>query len=262
MKITDARIRYFKKGGLRSVRNEGLRHIKALPCLSIVQATEGSYDIALGGGEFSSTGEGGFFVAPSDIQQTIIHRVNKTSGKMSARWIFVDMEINGLCKLESLFELPVTLSAEKAARLNKVFDRIFSSDGVLENYSDCYLAAAIITEGCERKRKEPPQRIRDALLYIKNNYAKEITVAALAELSHTSESNFYAAFKHAVGDSPISYLNSYRLSVAASKLSDTELSVSEICASVGIGDPLYFSKLFKRVYGMSPREYRKAYTLN
>ena len=89
------------------------------------------------------------------------------------------------------------------------------------------------------------------------HYTEEIRITSLADMAGTSESNFYAIFKKATGTSPIAYLNNYRLSVAAERLIETERSVSEIAYAVGINDPLYFSKLFKRTYGTSPKEYRR-----
>ena len=53
--IKDVQIKQFKKGGFRSLHHEGIRHIKVLPYLSIVQSVEGSYDIALGSGETQQT---------------------------------------------------------------------------------------------------------------------------------------------------------------------------------------------------------------
>lgn len=74
-----------------------------------------------------------------------------------------------------------------------------------------------------------------------------------------SESNFYAVFKKHMGVSPISYINHYRMSIAAERLLETNRTATEIGYSVGISDPLYFSKLFKKTYGITPRGYRAMY---
>jgi AraC-like DNA-binding protein len=65
-----------------------------------------------------------------------------------------------------------------------------------------------------------------------------------------------------MGCSPIAYLNYYRLSLAADLLTETDAAVGKIGYSVGITDPLYFSKLLKRVYKLSPKEYRRLYSGN
>jgi len=76
-----------------------------------------------------------------------------------------------------------------------------------------------------------------------------------------SESNFFTVFKKVLGNSPISYLNHYRLSIAADRLIETSQAINEIGYSVGFNDALYFSKLFKKTYGSTPKEYRATYKL-
>ena len=107
-----------------------------------------------------------------------------------------------------------------------------------------------------KKTINRPYGITRAVSYITENFTEYISIAQLAELSHMSKSNFYAAFKKQFGISPISYINHYRLSIAAEKLIESNLSVKEIAFSVGINDSLYFSKLFKKEYGMAPGKYR------
>ena len=121
MEITNAHIKMLKKGGFYSVCNENLKHIKILPYLSIVQSIEGSYDIALDNGAVHQTGDGGFFIAPANVQQTIVHHVNKESGKMSCRWIFVDIEINKAFPLDSLYQFPLIIDGERKPEINKWF---------------------------------------------------------------------------------------------------------------------------------------------
>ncbi|MFQ8730023.1 MAG: helix-turn-helix domain-containing protein [Enterocloster bolteae] len=56
------------------------------------------------------------------------------------------------------------------------------------------------------------------------------------------------------------YLNSYRIEHAKTKLKDSNLSVNEISYSVGFQDARYFSKLFKKYVGITPKDYRKIYS--
>ena len=59
------------------------------------------------------------------------------------------------------------------------------------------------------------------------------------------------------GKSAISYINEYRIERASALLSSTDASITEIADSVGIPDPNYFTRIFTRVKGKSPKEYRK-----
>lgn len=259
MDITSAHINFFKKEFFYSVENENIRHIKILPFLSIVQSTEGSYDFALKNDKLQQTGEGGFFIAPSEVQQTIVHHVNKNSGKMSARWIFIDVSINNIHKLDTMYQFPTIINDDKKDKLNEFFDRIFSTDNILENYGDCYKLLSFLIENSTSIKKESNLGIQNVVSYMRDHYMEQITIKELSRIVQMSESGLYSSFKKALGDSPISYLNHYRLSLAVNKLTESKQSINEIAESVGIHDPLYFSKLFKKTYGVSPKEYRQTY---
>jgi len=259
LEIKKAEIQYFKKGSMFSTTNENIKHVKVLPYLSIVQSVEGSYDIALGSGNKDQTGERGFFIAPSGVQQTIVHHVDKKSGKMICRWVFLDVAINKVFQLDSLYQFPVIITDDRKEKLNALFDSLFATNDIWDNYSDCYKLLGMLLQMATPVHQELQQGVRAAVGYMAEHYAEPITIGALAEVANMSESNFYAVFRKHMGDSPIAYLNHYRLSVAAEKLTQTGQAVSEISYSVGIRDPLYFSKLFKKTYGMTPKEYRLAY---
>lgn len=256
LEIKKAEINLFKKGGLNSEYAENVKHVKVLPYLSIVQSLEGSYDITLGNGEMMQTGDGGFFVAPSGVQQTIVHHINKKSGRMVCRWIFIDAEINRAYKLDSLYQLPVLLDEDSKKEMNKLFDLIFSTDDFWELHSCCYKAISIILQTANPRKSTANKGIQRAVDHIIDNYSKPISISELASISNMSESNLYASFKKQFGTSPIVFLNNFRLSLALERLVETDDTVKEISYSVGITDPLYFSRLFKKSYGVSPREYR------
>ena len=259
IKTTDAQIKLLKKGGFRSVKNEGDKHIKVLPYLSVVQSVEGSYDISLGGGETLQTGEGGFFIAPPRVGQTIVHHVSEKSGKMTARWLFLDVVINRSLSVDMLYRFPTVINDVRKNELNILFERLFGTDDIWQNYSDCYALVGYLLQSATPIPSGIHRGVQDAVEYMKENYTKSMTVGDMANVANMSESNFYAVFKKNMGISPIAYLNNYRLSVAADKLCESRDTVSEISYSVGIGDPLYFVKLFKRTYGVTPKNYRLIY---
>ncbi len=72
-----------------------------------------------------------------------------------------------------------------------------------------------------------------------------------------SESYFYLLFKRSIGLSPVEYRNRIRVNTACSLLEGTSMSIDEISASVGFDTPFYFSRIFKKIMGHSPRQYRQ-----
>lgn len=260
MDIKKIDIVYFKKDGMSSSECENVRHIKILPYLSIVQSVEGSYDIALGNEKTLQTGEGGFFIAPAGIQQTITHHVSKESRRMSNRWIFADVIINGQYRLDSVYSFPKIIKSEDGEILSRCFDRLFAAKGLCEEYSCLYEIIGVLLETAVAAGETMPAAIERTINYMIKNYEKRITVEELSRIATMSETNFYASFRRFVGVSPITYLNRYRLSLAAERLVNRNMTVGEIGYSVGIKDALYFSKLFKKTYGITPRKYRETHS--
>ncbi len=102
------------------------------------------------------------------------------------------------------------------------------------------------------------QVISDALRYIDSHLAEPITLVSLAAQVNVSTSYLSARFKREVGQTLTEYINHKRLENCQILLSKTDLPIQEIAARVGILDENYFSRLFRKQYKMTPREYRIA----
>lgn len=99
--------------------------------------------------------------------------------------------------------------------------------------------------------------LKNALKYIDENYTKEIDIKELAKQEHISYTYFRTIFKKKTGTSPNQYIITIRLRNASLLLKQTELSIKEISESVGFADQMYFSRIFKKRFGMTPKEFRK-----
>lgn len=97
------------------------------------------------------------------------------------------------------------------------------------------------------------QKIKE---YLDQNFTSPITLDSLSETVYISKHYLSHLFKEQTGVSPIKYLTSKRMEKACELLSETELPVSEVSKAVGYENPLYFSQVFKRIYGISPEKYR------
>lgn len=259
MEFRKIELEYAEKDGFSSASCDGIRHIKTLPYLSVVQAVEGNYEIQLGNSKFYNTGIGGFFIAPSDVQQTIVHNVDKASKAMTCRWVFLKIKLNDLYDIDDLYEFPVIIPETHKSEMNLLFDRLFAADNVFNEYVCYYEIVRLLSMLSKKKEYKISPYLDNALAYIKDNYKNKITVGDIAQKVNLSESHLFLIFKKEMGVSPITYLNNYRLSVAADELLKTEKTIVEIADMVGIGDSVYFNKMFRKSYQMPPSKYRKIY---
>ena len=99
------------------------------------------------------------------------------------------------------------------------------------------------------------QYVLAAIKYIQFNYSHDISVDDIAKAVGVSRSHLYRVFMSNVGQSPIDYLTSYRISEVCSLLKNSSLSIAEIAVSVGFFDQFYFSRVFKKVKGVPPSKY-------
>ncbi len=99
-------------------------------------------------------------------------------------------------------------------------------------------------------------QIRPAINYIDANYDKPISLADIARISHLSVSRLAHIFKEQMGITIIDYLTSVRIERAKQLLLATGQSCTEICFQVGYNNQSYFSRTFKELVGMTPRQFR------
>ncbi|MEK8128881.1 AraC family transcriptional regulator [Paenibacillus filicis] len=97
--------------------------------------------------------------------------------------------------------------------------------------------------------------IDDAIAYIKKHYMDTLTLDELAELHAMHPKQFSYFFHKYTGFRPIDYVIHYRMERARELLQTGNFPIRDIAASVGYPNPLYFSRLFKKKFGISPSSY-------
>lgn len=108
------------------------------------------------------------------------------------------------------------------------------------------------------QRKEKASQCKEILRYIQNHYDRKIQLAELSAVLDMNPQYFCRFFKAQFQMTPISYINYYRAAQAAKLLSSSSLSVLEISLHSGFENPSYFASIFRRYFGVSPEQYRKA----
>lgn len=101
--------------------------------------------------------------------------------------------------------------------------------------------------------------IKTILQYIKLHYAEKISLAILAQQIGMNEQYFCRFFKKILGNSPMEYVNEYRLTKAKELLSETDKQILDVTMECGFHNMGNFIRIFKLYTGFSPSAYRKKY---
>lgn len=134
---------------------------------------------------------------------------------------------------------------EEARRVAKVF--------LLEPHNDGQLPFAGLTARC----KHDDQLVGAAQVWLADNYADPAPVATMAARSGLTERGFLRRFRQATGLSPMEYVQTLRIEEAKQLLEASDMRLDDIAAEVGYVEPASFRRLFRRMVGLSPSQYRR-----
>ncbi len=107
-----------------------------------------------------------------------------------------------------------------------------------------------------RKEEHENQLVVKAQNYIQENFQKDLSLDEVSRQLDLSSYYFSKLFKEETGRNFVEYVTELRITKAKELLKQEDRSMKEICASVGYGDPNYFSRIFKKHVGVTPTEYR------
>ena len=103
---------------------------------------------------------------------------------------------------------------------------------------------------------------RKMTAFVGQNYKTALSLADIAASGGVCRSKCCKIFKKYLGKSPIEYLNAYRLQTGMMLLLDDNISITEIAYACGFNSPSYFTEMFLRHKGCTPRNYRKEHKRN
>jgi AraC-like DNA-binding protein len=134
----------------------------------------------------------------------------------------------------------------------------FSSDAIRAYLGELFVLIARGVQSNKVKKEESPI-VECAVRYIHAHFAEPITLGAVAAACYTGREHLSRTFKRATGFGFSEYLTAYRLKHAqAMLLSRPSQRISDVALSCGFSDGNYFSKVYRRVYGITPTEERAA----
>lgn len=264
MDVGKLRVKYIDAYESKGISDGMIQKDKILPYMTIVYPYRGYYEVALGDDPLSrlDRGQGCFMTAPG-VRHTIVHRFCPGEDRMIPRWLRLSVLYDDVLDVTGWFSVPLLVTGEKAQPFIDAIDRLLE----LQKEKSPQVAlkklkvAAQVLEGllelCEfHPARWELERIYPAVVLMKQQYGRHLTVRQLAEACAMSEPTFYREFQRIMKKTPMGYLEEYRLRQAAQMLLENE-KLSSIAARCGFCDEFHLSRNFKNLYGISPREYKK-----
>jgi len=118
---------------------------------------------------------------------------------------------------------------------------------------------AYIQDEQKKLNQKARKPINEAVQFINMNFARQISQTDVADASNVSTAYLSRLFKEEMNVGFQEYLTGVRLKNAERMLAETNMTVKEIALAVGYPDEKYFSRIYKKVTGIKPSEYRKIY---
>lgn len=208
----------------------------------------------------------GFLIVPGQITTYYADEVEP--------WEYTWIEFDGLRAQESLRlagisgKEPIYSSAspEAGEKLKQQMLFIVNNGAAdpIRLIGHAFLFLAQLVESSAYRDTQNTRRLRDfyireALAFIEGNFQRDITIEEIAAVCGLNRSYFGKVFRETMGESPQAFLLHYRMARAAQLLKESRLPVGEIAQQVSYDNQLHFSRAFKNVHGVSPREYRQTH---
>ena len=163
-----------------------------------------------------------------------------------------------LCSLLSRTAIEGGAPTDSILKLNNHFLQNLQQIHTMDTL--CYKLQEIVETFSESMFNYIPSRnselIKKAMLYISEHFNAPLTLEEVAAHVHLHPSYFSTLFKSSTGSSFKEYLNMVRIEESKRLLSNTDYSIIDIAVAVGFEDQSYFSKVFKKYTGLTPKQFR------
>lgn len=158
---------------------------------------------------------------------------------------------------------PIIANTPEGSSIQKKILQIYDNRGndyisAVEMTGELYTLLAIYMKNSTKKSDANTAQsyVQKAIEFITSNYSYPITVEDIASYVGLSRSHLFRSFESVLGESPKEYLTNFRMKQACYLLEHTNLSITAIANSLGFDNSLYFSKIFHKELGSSPKTWR------
>lgn len=209
---------------------------------------------------------------PSELEASLSKAIEQGNEEMALELsdkMFEWMEVNFAGDLNRIRQktLEIIMVEEKTRLSVEEYQSIPKSEylPMIMQMQDAYTIRCWMKEKigyiCRAVTKEKSQKtvsvVQQAMNYMKEHFNSDISLDEVSRQVNISPYYFSKLFKDEAGINFIDYLTKIRIEEAKKLLLESDLSMKEICAKCGYGDPNYFSRIFKKVENETPSEYRE-----
>ena len=228
----------------------------ATPYVNVQIVEEGELIVHTANGKLCVPAGAAVIISPGDYQL-------EASGKEGVRKRHLGL--TGSMCLQHLaalgFEQTTVLSGFDDPLFDREFDTLYNlfKEPNADRIFDCtsQVCKLMFMLGDKIRSRNFPQSFVKAKFFIECRFDKNITVGDISVHSGCSKTTLQHQFKDILGLSPMGYLTELRMKHALQLLEREVFSIKMISDMCGYDNPLYFSNVFKKFYGKSPRLYRK-----
>ncbi|MBE6619003.1 MAG: helix-turn-helix transcriptional regulator [Ruminococcaceae bacterium] len=222
------------------------RHSDAFACI-----VSGKVEYIFDSYSFIATPDKFFYLAKDSKYAIRIHE--------SSRYICIDFDFE-----ESKRSRKSRLFNTQSANMKNKFERIFHIWAeknpwyIADTMSALYSLYAQAIQSLNRYYVKINPKFSDIISFILQNYSDPLfSVSNIANFADVSEVYLRRMFRSALNISPMRYVIFLRLEKAKNMLVTSNYTIEEISLASGFSDPYYFSRLFKKEFGIPPSKYRK-----
>lgn len=198
----------------------------------------------------------------TDIAMPGLDGLNMLAGLKSE---FPDLEISILTGYRDFdyaqraIKLGVTRFLLKPSNMNEIEEAIEAMSSNLKS-KNILPDADTVKDAKEGKQESTASSfiVNNAMKYIENNYAHKLTLAEVAEKAYISQWHLSKLLNRHMGQNFSGILNNVRIKEAKKLLKDPSLRIGDIAEKVGFVDMAHFSRVFKKINGISANEYRNS----
>ena len=208
----------------------------------------------------------GFLIVPNEVTTYLADEHDP--------WNYAWIEFDGLAASSCLQRAGLSgkqplyhpISHEAGRKLqNQIMNIIdHNNDSSMYLIGQAFIFMDLLMRGSGHRESSSNKRLRDfymkeALSFIEQHYHLDISIEDIADSCGLDRSYFGRIFRDTMGSSPQKFLMIYRMAKAEKLLKESKMPIGKISTMVGYANQLHFSRAFKEIYGVSPRDYRQTH---